>query len=76
MASSRRSIHKVRNLGSYNLSKYIGAGGMAEVFLARRVTLGASKTMAVKLLPQNLAKKQQYRDMFQKGGFRLLGWSH
>jgi serine/threonine protein kinase len=56
----------VRKLGSYNLSKYIGAGGMAEVFLAQRVTLGTSKTMALKLLPQNLAKKQQYRDMFQK----------
>jgi serine/threonine protein kinase len=56
----------VRNLGLYNLSKYIGAGGMAEVFLARRVTFGASKTVAIKLLPQNLAKKQQYRDMFQK----------
>jgi serine/threonine protein kinase len=56
----------VRDLGSYKLSKYIGAGGMAEVFLARRVTHGTSKTLAIKLLPQNLAKKQQYRDMFQK----------
>jgi serine/threonine protein kinase len=66
MGAGRRSIPTVRNLGSYELSKYIGAGGMAEVFLARRVTHGASKTVAIKLLPQNLAKKPQYRDMFQK----------
>jgi serine/threonine protein kinase len=37
---------------------------MAEVWLAQRVTLGASKSVAVKLLAPNLATKKQYRDMF------------
>ncbi|HLT38010.1 MAG TPA: protein kinase, partial [Enhygromyxa sp.] len=46
------------------LSQRIGAGGMAEVWMGHRPTLGASKTVAVKLLAPNLASKQQYRDMF------------
>lgn len=37
---------------------------MAEVWLAQRVTLGASKAVAVKLLAPNLTTKKQYRDMF------------
>jgi serine/threonine protein kinase len=65
-AAGRRNILTVRKLGSYDLFECIGAGGMAEVWLARRRTLAASKTVAIKLLAPNLAKKQQYRDLFLK----------
>jgi len=54
----------VQQIGPYVLSRRIGAGGMAEVWLAHRATLRANKTLAVKLLAPNLACKAQYRAMF------------
>src|SRR5690554_1885139 len=37
---------------------------MAEVWMAHRAALGASKTVALKLLAPHLASRQQYRTMF------------
>jgi serine/threonine protein kinase len=51
-------------MGPYTLSERIGAGGMAEVWMAHRISAGAKKTLAVKLLAPNLASMQKYREMF------------
>lgn len=51
-------------IGTYVLSQRIGAGGMAEVWMAHRATAGAKKILAVKLLAPNLASMKKYREMF------------
>ncbi|MFO7563423.1 MAG: protein kinase [Enhygromyxa sp.] len=52
-------------LGPYELIRQLGAGGMAEVWLARRAEgLAASKTFALKRLARHLADKPEYREMF------------
>jgi serine/threonine protein kinase len=60
----RTYVSSVRQVGPYLLSRRIGAGGMAEVWMAHRASLGASKTVALKLLAPNLASKPEYRKMF------------
>ncbi|MFV8749023.1 serine/threonine protein kinase [Nannocystaceae bacterium ST9] len=55
----------MRQLGQYTLSQRIGSGGMAEVWLAQRPTMGHHhKTVAVKLLASNYADKPEYRALF------------
>ncbi|HVI02857.1 MAG TPA: serine/threonine-protein kinase [Enhygromyxa sp.] len=56
----------MEQIGPYVLSHRIGAGGMAEVWMAHRAMLGASKAVAVKLLAPNLANQLQYRAMFRE----------
>ncbi len=54
----------MRQLGPYTLSHRIGSGGMAEVWMAQRPTMGGSKSVAVKLLASNFADKPEYRALF------------
>ena len=52
-------------LGPYELTRHLGSGGMAEVWMARRAAgLAASKNLAVKRLARHLADKPEYREMF------------
>jgi len=58
-------------LGRYEIRSRIGAGGMGEVYLAQDTEL--DRTVAIKILPQNLASDPQRLQRFvQEGtGFRL-----
>lgn len=51
-----------RRLSSYELVKLLGEGGMARVYLARDVRLG--REVAVKVLAEQLAQRQGFRDRF------------
>ncbi len=55
----------MQQLGTYSLVRRLAAGGMAEVWIARRSAMGgASKTVAIKLLAAHLAENPVYRRMF------------
>src|SRR6266705_1165570 len=49
-------------LGRYEIRAKIGAGGMGEVYLAQDTEL--DRTVAIKILPENLASDQQRLQRF------------
>ncbi|NJK31768.1 MAG: serine/threonine protein kinase, partial [Deltaproteobacteria bacterium] len=54
-----------RRLGPYELIQPLGAGGMAEVWMGRRVAMGGvSKTVAIKLLAGKVADNPEYQRLF------------
>jgi serine/threonine protein kinase len=55
----------LQQLGTYSLVRRIASGGMAEVWMGRRLAMGgAAKTLAIKLLAAHLAENPVYRRMF------------
>ena len=51
-----------RRLGPYEIQSALGAGGMGEVYKARDTRL--DRTVAIKVLPAQLASDIQFRDRF------------
>jgi serine/threonine protein kinase len=58
-----RSLEGQR-IGPYQIALLIGAGGMGEVYKARDTRL--DRTVAIKVLPQELANDPQARDRFER----------
>ncbi|HET6856836.1 MAG TPA: serine/threonine-protein kinase [Streptomyces sp.] len=52
-----------QQIGAYRLLARLGAGGMGQVFLARS---GRGRTVAVKLVRQELAEQEEFRSRFRQ----------
>ncbi|MBI3181370.1 MAG: serine/threonine protein kinase [Myxococcales bacterium] len=61
-------------LPGYELIEVLGRGGMGEVWRARQVSLG--REVAVKLLPQKLARDPEFVARFEKEATALAALSH
>jgi serine/threonine-protein kinase len=63
-----------RRLGNLELLEEIGRGGMGTVWRARHRTLG--RTVAVKLLPEQLAREPEFRARFEREAKALALLDH
>ena len=61
-------------LGPYEVVARIGAGGMGEVYRARDTRLDC--TVAIKVLPEHLAKDSERRQRFEREAKALAALSH
>lgn len=61
-------------LGPYEVLEPLGRGGMAEVYKGLHPTLG--RTVALKLLPADLAKDQEFRHRFEREARVVAGLKH
>ena len=53
-----------RRLGAYQITAFLGAGGMGEVYKARDTRL--DRTVAIKIIPAALASDPQFRERFHR----------
>lgn len=74
MGEEREGALVGRQLGTYGLLRLIGAGGMAEVYLAQDINL--ERQVAVKVLPHVLAADPAYVARFRDEGRRVANLNH
>jgi serine/threonine-protein kinase len=61
-------------LGTYEILKPIGAGGMGDVYQARDTRLG--RTVAIKVLPSRLASRPELRERFEREARTIASLNH
>jgi serine/threonine protein kinase/tetratricopeptide (TPR) repeat protein len=61
-------------LGPYEIVAPLGAGGMGEVYRARDPRLG--REVAIKVLPEHLARNPEYRQRFEREARAVAALSH
>jgi serine/threonine protein kinase len=61
-------------LGPYEILSAIGAGGMGEVYKARDTRL--DRTVAVKVLPEHIAKREDLRARFEREARAVASLNH
>ena len=61
-------------LGPYEILSAIGAGGMGEVYKARDSRL--SRTVAIKVLPEHIAKREDARSRFEREARAVASLNH
>ena len=61
-------------LGPYEITAWIGAGGMGDVYRATDTRLG--RTVAIKVLPPDLTSDSAARQRFERGARAVAALSH
>jgi len=61
-------------LGPYEILSPLGAGGMGEVYKARDTRL--DRTVAVKVLPEHIAKREDLRARFERQARAVASLNH
>ena len=61
-------------LGPYEILSPLGAGGMGEVYKARDTRL--DRSVAVKVLPEHIAKREDLRGRFEREARAEIGRAH
>ena len=65
MSASSTQLRLPYEMGRYVLTERLGAGGMAEVFLAEHRGVGGfKKRLAIKRILPHLAEREQFVEMF------------
>ncbi len=77
---SRSSIpaatHLPAQLGSYRVRRRLGAGGMAEIYLAERTVDGAKETVVLKCVAPAFKNDEKFADMFLREAGVALRLDH
>jgi predicted Ser/Thr protein kinase len=63
-----------RTFGGYRVEGVIGRGGMGTVYLARQLSLG--RPVAIKVMPSDLAREEQFLERFHREADALSRLSH
>ncbi len=63
-----------RTFGGYRIEGVIGRGGMGTVYMARQLSLG--RPVAIKVLPMDLAREEQFLERFHREADALSRLSH
>src|SRR6185503_19659981 len=63
-----------RNLGPYRILEHVGAGGMATVYKAYHAAM--DRYVAIKVLPQHLARDPNFRARFQREARTIARLEH
>jgi serine/threonine protein kinase len=61
-------------IGPYEITAFLGAGGMGQVYRARDVRL--DRTVAIKILPPHIAADATFRERFEREARAISGLDH
>ena len=68
------SLAEHKRLGHFEILGVLGAGGMGEVYKARDTRL--ERTVAIKVLPAEMSKRQDFRERFEREARAISALSH
>ena len=72
--AAQAAPRKTRRLGDYDLVGKLGQGAMGAVYLGKQLSTG--RTVALKILPQDLARDEEFLERFRREARAAMRLSH